>query len=748
MTTYIIKKTDSNTLCQITDGTADTTSSSLTLFGKNYAGYGPQLDENLVKLLENFSFSLPPQHPIQGQLWWDSSEKVLKVFRSSDWKVISGPHNSGLPPTTPQVGDLWWDSTTKQLKVYNGSGWIVVGPIYEDSHGVSGVVPVKVTTPTPSINPIVLKFLVRDVLVAVLSNSPTFTTNDLPGFPEVKPGFNLPVLIGKYHGDSENALSLGNVLAANYLRSDIISTTNFKFNVRSNDGLNVGLNDDLSISVGTTAVKITNNTLGRDTEFYSKGSSGVPILALKIDTGTGVVSVPSLPTTNTAVANKIYVDSSISTASENYLLTDGSNLVKGSIVPDYTNVYSIGSATTKFKDIYSSQVFCDTITATNANFTSITVLNDGTDPTSVVTKKYVDDADAAIVSSTDGKLGTLKTQILGNSPLSMPMSTLQALSQSIGHDTEFAAHTQTALNTKAPLDSPVLTGNPIATTVLGYTDTSNRIATTAFVQAVAGRIQDLAGQDLTAYARIANPTFTGTPKAPTMPATDTSTTLATTEFVKNAITNLIGAAPAALDTLAELSQSLGNDANFAANLTNTLATKAPIANPTLSGVTSVSTLQVGTSIQTPTSGTIDIGTQTNQFRTIYGTSMRANYADLAENYVADAYYEPGTVLDFGGDKEVTLSSGKDLSKVAGVVSSNPAYLMNSECKGEFVVALALQGRVPCKVIGQVAKGDLLVSYGGGVARRHLKPDAGTLIGKALETHAGEESLIEIVVGRC
>lgn len=131
---------------------------------------------------------------------------------------------------------------------------------------------------------------------------------------------------------------------------------------------------------------------------------------------------------------------------------------------------------------------------------------------------------------------------------------------------------------------------------------------------------------------------------------------------------------------------------------------------------------------------------------LYGTATTAQYADLAENYQADDYYQPGTVLEFGGKNEVTLAQD-GTRKVAGVVTSNPAYLMNSKLQGEHVVAIALQGRVPCKVRGTIKKGDMLQAASGGYARCAPQPSIGTIIGKSLEDFTGIEGVIEVAVGR-
>jgi hypothetical protein len=128
-------------------------------------------------------------------------------------------------------------------------------------------------------------------------------------------------------------------------------------------------------------------------------------------------------------------------------------------------------------------------------------------------------------------------------------------------------------------------------------------------------------------------------------------------------------------------------------------------------------------------------------------AVNANYADLAEKYLADAEYAPGTVLMFGGDKEVTQCVHDMCPRVAGVVSTNPAYLMNSGLEGEYTVELALTGRVPTRVRGPILKGDLIVSAGDGYARAENLPQVGTVIGKALEDFDGDTGVIEVVVGK-
>ena len=159
------------------------------------------------------------------------------------------------------------------------------------------------------------------------------------------------------------------------------------------------------------------------------------------------------------------------------------------------------------------------------------------------------------------------------------------------------------------------------------------------------------------------------------------------------------------------------------------------------------TITVSNIINGGTNGTGNIGNATNGFNTIFAKATSAQYADLAELYEADARYETGTVMIFGGTKEVTVSAIDGDHRVAGVISEKPSFIMNSVLQAEHIAVVALAGRVPCKIQGPVVKGDLLVATGNGHARAEQNPRPGTIIGKALADFADQTGIIEIVVGR-
>jgi filamentous hemagglutinin len=152
-------------------------------------------------------------------------------------------------------------------------------------------------------------------------------------------------------------------------------------------------------------------------------------------------------------------------------------------------------------------------------------------------------------------------------------------------------------------------------------------------------------------------------------------------------------------------------------------------------------------INSGSNGVGNIGSSAGYFNTVFAKATSAQYADLAEVYAADAAYEPGTVLSFGGLSEVTVSTVSGDARIAGIVSTNPSYVMNATLNSEYTAVVALTGRVPAKVSGPVSKGDMMVSAGNGRAIACATPGMGTVIGKALDNHAGGDGVIEVVVGR-
>jgi hypothetical protein len=188
---YTINLTDGAVFATIADGTINS-SSSMTLVGKNYAGYGEFLDENFIHLLENGSNTTAPSAPLTGQLWWDKTNNLLKVYNGTIFKTISAATASSTAPTSNVTGDLWYDTTNQQLKVYTGSSFIVVGPAYTSSEGTAGAIPGTVNDAGGSPH-FITSLFVNNQQIAIVSVDSAFTpaapTNT--NFPTIYPGITV-----------------------------------------------------------------------------------------------------------------------------------------------------------------------------------------------------------------------------------------------------------------------------------------------------------------------------------------------------------------------------------------------------------------------------------------------------------------------------------------------------------------------------------------------------------------------------
>ena len=248
------------------------------------------------------------------------------------------------------------------------------------------------------------------------------------------------------------------------------------------------------------------------------------------------------------------------------------------------------------------------------------------------------------------------------------------------------------------------------------------------------------------FTVIASEAFTGNGVATTFTLSSSQTTNSCMVSI-NGITQLPTTAYAVSGTTLTFTEApqIGDQIEVREFTTTTSVTS--LANGNTSITLDGTNINVTGNFNPTGNGTANIGNATNTFNTVFAKATTAQYADLAENYVGDAVYEPGTVVDFGGEFEVTISGTDMSSAVAGVVSTNPGFIMNEGLESANAVAVAFTGRVPCKVTGYVHKGDLMVSNGDGTARSESNPAAGSVIGKALADFEGETGVIEVVVGR-
>jgi hypothetical protein len=349
---YPITKTDGTTIATIADGTTNSTATSLTLIGKNYAGYGNFLNENYVKLLENFAYNNAPSAAITGQLWFDTSKLVLNVYNGSQWKPISSSASSATQPTNPVPGDLWWDSANQQLKVWSGTAWITVGPTYTATTGTSGPI-VETILDSLGNSHAILKFYVSNQIIGVMSKDAVFTPQTaIAGFTTIVPGFNLissSALTGsQFTGDASNALALQGVNASQFLRSD--QNTSTAYNITAGGGVTLGSDMTIYPNPTNTEVAFNTTTLNRDVNFYVN-SGNVKTRVIGISGGTSAISFANSDVT---VGKTLSVTGNVSVAASAYLNILGKTVASSDIVPPNTGVVNIGASLTQFNAVYAT----------------------------------------------------------------------------------------------------------------------------------------------------------------------------------------------------------------------------------------------------------------------------------------------------------------------------------------------------------------------------------------------------------
>jgi hypothetical protein len=594
--TYTVTRTDGTTLATVLDGTINTNASPLVLVGKNYAGYGLFLNENVVHLTENFANTSEPNAPMIGQLWFNKSNNTLNMYDGTRFKRINGATSSTSAPPGPIVGDFWYDTNSTQLNVWSGSAWILIGPLFSPATGRSGAIP-EILTDTGNVTHVVTNLYVEGNIVGVVSRSQQFTSvTPIPGFGSniVRPGLNLADTSAvpniAFQGAATNSQRLNNLTETDFLRSTVVAG-------------------------GITS---TVNQLGVNN------------------------------------ANGVFV---------------GSTLANASI-----RVYADGEAGNAFVENNASNK--------NINFRA----NLGGTPTTVFTV----DGTTGIATFADRLSVSSITKTGGNGVGNIG---------SVGNTFNRVFATST--------DSLA---------VNGLTDAAFLRAT-----AVGGGITSTVNQ---LGVNNANGVFIGS--ASTSAARVYTDAIAGNAFVENT----------SLDKNINFRVNRGGTGNTVFTINGASATADFLDRITLSSITKTGANTVG-----------NIGQTNNRFGTIFGTSTTATYADLAEYYESDAAYEPGTVVVFGGSKEVTQSTVAGDARVAGVISTDPAFVMNCQLESDNRALVALTGRVPTKVKGPVAKGDMMISSTDGYARACATPTIGTVIGKSLENFNGETGIIEVVVGR-
>lgn len=403
---YNITKTSGATLATVSDGTINNSSSSLTLIGKNYAGYGIFLNENFVKLLENFSNATSPSAPITGQLWYDSSNSVLKVYSGTAWKPISSSASGSTQPANPVVGDLWWDSANAQLKVWSGSSWVTIGPSFTSTAGTSGAIPETVLD-SGSGSHVLVKFYISNTVVAILSKDATFTPDpSITGFSSIRPGLNLAnsgtIPNIQYTGNVSNALALEGLTSSQFLRSDQNAVTSYTLKVQNNTGFYVGSSDNFNIGYSGGAVNLTGLTNNSDFNlFVNRG--GVSTRAIGITGTTAAVTIPG----NLGVSTNQTITGTLGVTGNTTMTTA---VISTALLPSSNAAISIGSAGSRFANVHAVSFVGTSVQAQYADLAERFESDQSYPAGTVVELGGVKEITAALKDLSDAVFGVISTK--------------------------------------------------------------------------------------------------------------------------------------------------------------------------------------------------------------------------------------------------------------------------------------------------------------------------------------------------
>ena len=427
---YIINFTDRENTTPIT--VFDTTSNldtSLEFPGRNKTGYGQIIAENFLHLLENFASANAPVAPVEGQLWYDKANGLLQIYDSTQWKAASNIQRGNNEPSveTSRVGELWVDTTNQQLYVFSGSNWILVGPNF--STGLRSGPVVESIIDSDNEDRVILTFYVEDNPIIIISKDSFTPKISIEGFSVIRTGINITLrdvgdggFLPKFYGTSRVAenLSIGGVdiEAAKFLRTDVINTTEQPINVRSNDGITLGIDGTFNLSSSASAAKIYNRTPGSSIDIQTNRGGVANTIIKVVDDNVGI----NQPTPDEALdiigniklnGSLIVVDISESTSLSNgSIRTAGGisisknaiigtdldvrgNTIAGNIDPRETDRYELGQVNRRWNTIRAKTIVADVIvgplqgniignatTATNLRYpTSFRMTGDVTSPT-------------------------------------------------------------------------------------------------------------------------------------------------------------------------------------------------------------------------------------------------------------------------------------------------------------------------------------------------------------------------------
>tara|TARA_B110000503_G_scaffold129783_1_gene202383 strand:- start:15442 stop:17301 length:1860 start_codon:yes stop_codon:yes gene_type:complete len=275
---YKLNKTDGELLVELADGVIDTVTTDITLVGKNYKGFGEFLNENFIKLMENFAGTGVPGSPLVGQMWYDTGEARMKLYDGIAFRSAGGPIISNVRPNMV-AGDIWIDNENNKMYFFDGTDLVLVGPGYDAAQGQSGFEVVSIIDISAR-ERVILKLWIGGTLFGIVSKEEfrLAGSGKIPGFPDdaadivvparqlIKKGFNVVDASFWYQGTAAEARSLVNNQGVAFTSADFLSTTSNSetvgtINIKNSAGLTVGVAD-----TAFAQLKIINSTTALETQ--------------------------------------------------------------------------------------------------------------------------------------------------------------------------------------------------------------------------------------------------------------------------------------------------------------------------------------------------------------------------------------------------------------------------------------------------------------------------------------------------
>ena len=687
---YIVTNSDGTLTVTVSDNTVDTASYSLALVGRSVSNYGQYFAQNTIRHLENFASATAPSTPITGQIWYDKTEKVIRVYDGVYWKrmgIVVGANNT--KPTTQLAGGgtAFFNTTNNKLEVHNGTN-------FKDA-GYAGEVTSAYSANTDVDSPTFYGTRLRTLFLSgTYADDPGATPRPFP----------VLALMSVKTSSTPGAIRTGITEIGEQNETIMALWSDFNFIIASNtqtpvDGEIVDFSTELKASGGIAGLR-SGRSLGeikqglntreeyeessviRAEQIYVThlGSSSERVQTADFETANiyGLLSVTSLSVENDITVDNITLDGDLTAATgigtfANLVVTANTTLsgithINGNLVVNGVNTQSLGTDAEKIETGYFDSIDAQTIVVddeiTTANITVSTIL----------------DADTAAFNNLTVTVGP--TDLVGSTDVDI----LQ-VDQTLNVEDALTANGAVTVNNTTEFNSDV--------TVTGSSNVT--ISGTGYFDGAATQVK--------------------------VNETDANNDFYLSFFGDD-------------DATASPKQSLYVDTELKYNPNTDLFTASNIT---------VGTTLTATAITAGAEGTA--GTITGQWTLVGTSTLQATYADLGEKYLSDEDYEGGTVVKLGGSAEITKTATDADPDVFGVVSTDPAYIMNAGIDGTIV---ALQGRVPVKVLGTCSKGDRLVSSGvAGFARAigSTPYDPRIVIGRALanKTHEGEGT-VEAVIG--